>query len=91
MRIDAYNQIAHIYSAHSTNKVYQSTRVNKGNDQFLISAFGRDYTVAKKAVSESQDVREDKVEYLRNQIQTGEYHVDPSDFASKLLDKIQSV
>ncbi|WP_022749568.1 flagellar biosynthesis anti-sigma factor FlgM [Lachnobacterium bovis] len=91
MRIDAYNQIAHIYSAHSTNKVYQATRTNKGNDQFLISAFGRDYTVARRALAESQDVREDKVDYLRNQIQSGEYHVDPSDFASKLLEKIQSV
>ncbi len=90
MRIDAYNQIAHMYGAKSKSKTYTVARSNDGSDQVFISSLGRDITVAKKAVSEASDIREDKVDYIKSQIQTGEYKVDPSDFASKLLEKYKA-
>ena len=56
-------------------------------DQVSISQAGRDYQVAKSAVSEASDIREDKVSQLKSMIDAGTYSVEPGDFASKLLEK----
>ena len=88
MRIDAYNQIAQAYGV---QKTYNTQKANKsasmGKDQLSISQTGYSYQVAKTAVSEASDVREDKVAKLKAQIQNGTYSVNPDDFANKLLEK----
>ena len=92
MRIDAYNQIAQLYGA---QKAYNTQKTNKaasmGSDQLSISQAGYSYQAAKVAVSEASDVREDKVAMLKEKIQNGTYSVDPEDFASKLLEKYNSI
>ena len=45
------------------------------------------YQVAKTAVSQASDIREDKVAQLKSMIDAGTYSVEPGDFASKLLEK----
>lgn len=87
MRIDAYNQIAQLYGVQNTAKVQKSQGVSAGRDQVSISQTGRDYQIAKSAVSEASDIREDKVAQLKAKVDSGEYQVDPGDFASKLLEK----
>ena len=52
---------------------------------------GRDYQVAKKAVSEASDIREDKVAQLKNMVESGQYQVSGDDFASRLLEKYNSL
>lgn len=42
--------------------------------------------IAKKAVSEASDIREDKVALLKNMVDSGQYEVSGDDFASKLLE-----
>ena len=85
MRIDAYNQIAQLY------KTGKSIRTNKANstasvrDEVQISQTARDYQIAKQAVAETSDIREDKVSRLKNKMSTGSYSVDTGDFAEKLL------
>ena len=92
MRIDAYNQIAQLYGV---QKNYNTQKTNKaasmGSDQLSISQAGYSYQVAKSAVSEASDVREDKVAKLKAQIDAGTYSVNPDDFASKLLEKYNAV
>ena len=92
MRIDAYNQIAQLYGV---QKSYNTQKTNKpasmGSDQLQISQMGYTHQVAKTAVSEAYDVREDKVAKLKAQIQAGTYSVNPDDFASKLLEKYNAV
>ena len=92
MRIDAYNQIAQAYGV---QKTYNTQKANKtasmGSDQLSISQTGYSYQVAKTAVSEASDVREDKVAKLKAQIQNGTYSVNPDDFASKLLEKYNAI
>lgn len=92
MRIDAYNQVAQLYGA---QKTYNTQKTNKpssmGSDQLSISQTGYSYQVAKAAVSEASDVREDKIAQLKAQIQNGTYSVNPDDFASKLLEKYNAV
>ena len=87
MRIDAYNQIAQLYGATSTNKVKSTTQTASVKDQVTISRAGRDYQIAKQAVSEASDIREDKVADIKSRIEAGTYSVDPGDFADKLLQK----
>lgn len=86
MRVDAYNAIT---------KMYQSTNVKKQNksgkaglsDKLEISQAGRDYQVAKNAVKQVPDIREDKVSQLKEAIDSGTYQVSNSAFADVLLDK----
>jgi len=88
MRIDAYNQIAQLYNVQKNVSAQKTGRTPAmGSDQLSISQTGYSYQVAKSAVSEASDVREDKVAKLKAMIDSGEYSVNPDDFASKLLEK----
>lgn len=87
MRIEAYNQIASVYKSNGTVKTQKTAGVAGGKDQVQISQIGRDYQIAKQAVAEASDIREDKVAELRTKVQSGNYNVDSGDFASVLLAK----
>ena len=87
MRVDAYNQVAQIYNVQGQNKTLKTTSTSSAKDQVSISKAGRDYQVAKTAVSEASDIRENKVAQLKAKVESGEYEVQPGDFASKLLEK----
>ena len=87
MRIDAYNQIAQLYNVQKSAKTQKTQNVSRVSDQVSISQAGRDYQVAKTAVSQASDIREDKVAQLKSMIDAGTYSVEPGDFASKLLEK----
>ena len=87
MRIDAYNQISQIYNPATTEKTPKTDAVKYGRDEVQISSFGRDYQVAKQAVAETADIREDRVAELKAKVNSGNYSVDTADFARKLLEK----
>lgn len=91
MRIDAYNQIAQVYGVQNTMKTAKTQNVSGLRDQVSISQAGRDYQVAKNAVSEASDIREDKVAQLKNMVESGQYQVSGDDFASRLLEKYNSL
>lgn len=90
MRIDAYNQIAQVYGTQKTARTQRTQSVSGHRDQVSISQAGRDYQIAKNAVSEASDIREDKVAQLKSQIDAGTYSVDAGSFASKLLEKYEA-
>ena len=92
MRIDAYNQIAQLYGVQKTYNTQKSGKAaSMGSDQLSISSAGYSHQVAKTAVSEASDVREDKIAKLKAQIQAGTYSVDPELFANKLLENYNAV
>ena len=92
MRIDAYNQIAQLYGVQKSYNTQKSGKLaSMGSDQLSISQAGYSYQAAKTAVAEASDVREDKVAELKAKIQNGTYSVNPDDFASKLLEKYNSI
>ena len=91
MRIDAYNQIAQLYGVSKTARTQKTQGTVSVSDQVSISQAGRDYQIAKKAVSEASDIREDKVAQLKNMVNSGQYQVNGDDFASKLLEKYNSL
>ena len=92
MRIDAYNQIAQLYGVQkSYNAPNKAKSASMGSDQLSISQAGYDHQVAKAAVADASDVREDKVAKLKAMVDAGTYSVNPDDFASKLLEKYNNV
>ena len=91
MRIDAYNQVAQLYGVQNKARVQKSQSAYSVSDQVSISQAGKDFQIAKNAVSGASDIREDKVAQLKQQIDSGSYSVNPDDFASKLLEKFNSL
>lgn len=92
MRIETYNQIAQIYGTQTTyNNQRVSDTASKGSDQLSISQAGYSHQVAKNAVSEASDIREERIAKLKAQIQAGTYYVSPEAFADKLLQNYNAV
>lgn len=89
MRIEAYNQITQIYNSAKASKVKGAGSTSR-RDEVQISQAGRDYQVAKQAVAETSDIREDKVAQLKAQINSGNYKVEAGDFAAKLIQKYKA-
>ncbi len=95
MRIDAYNQVMAAYQPKSV-KAQPKVNNNKApmaRDEVHISSFGADLAIAKGAVKNSPDVREDVVAEMSKKYGTeGETpSVDMDDFASVLLSKYSGV
>lgn len=86
MRVEAYNQITQIYNSAKASKI-KGAQASGKRDEVQISQTGHDYQVAKQAVAETSDIREDRVAQLKAQIQSGSYKVDTGDFAAKLIEK----
>jgi negative regulator of flagellin synthesis FlgM len=84
MRVETYNQVAGLYPTKKSTKVQGSTGVGN-RDEVQISQTGHDYQIAKQAVAQASDIREDKVAQLKAQIDAGTYQVSTDDFASKLI------
>lgn len=67
--------------------------VNKGKksnlplkeDKFEISQRAKDIAVAKKALSQQPEVRGEKVQMIKEQIDQGTYYIDPIKIAQKML------
>ena len=86
MRVEAYNQVAQLYNREKTQKVQNTKR-----DEVQISSMGRDYQIAKQAVADASDIREDRVAQLKERLDSGNYNVDMNDFANKLLEKYNAL
>jgi len=90
MRVDAFNAISQVYSTGKSTGVKSAKKTStSGRDEVQISSFGRDYQVAKKAVSDTSDIREDKVAEMKAKYAGSDVQVDVDDFASKLLAKFE--
>ncbi len=86
MRVDTLSQIAQVYQPPKATKTNKTSGLQSmGRDQVQISSAGRDFQIAKQAVAEASDIREDK-----SQINSGNYNVDTEDFASVLLNAYNS-
>lgn len=87
MRIDAYNQINQVYGIGKTKKTGKAGKTGNVNttDQVSFSTVGRDMQIAKAALANVPDVRQDKVDALKSAIQNGTYQVSNESFAEKLV------
>ena len=84
MKISAYNQIQQI--ANERIKIEKTNKVTKSSkDKLDISTQGDILSKALKAVKESPDVREDKVNEIKERIKNNTYEVSIDDFLDKLI------
>ncbi|MFQ5508842.1 MAG: flagellar biosynthesis anti-sigma factor FlgM [Leptospirillia bacterium] len=60
----------------ATNTATDHGRANRGVDSVAVSSQARELAAARKTVEVSPEVRTDKVEVLRDQIESGTYNVD---------------
>ncbi len=88
MRIDAYNAVNQVYQTTTQSKKVTSSQKSSRDDKVEISQAGKDIAVAKKAVVEASDVREDKIQKIKEQIDAGTYAVSAEDVAEKMLGSI---
>lgn len=84
MRIEAYTQVQQIYNTHKVNKAQKASNVSF-SDKLQLSSMGKDMQVAKQAVQNSPDVREDLVARYKAQFEAGTYQVSSEAFADKLI------
>ncbi len=86
MRIDAYNKISQVYQTSNIQKV---SKISGGTekDKLEISDTAKDYQIAKQAIGQIPDVREDKVNAIKKQMQSGTYNVNMEEVASHIVEK----
>ena len=84
MRIDAMTEVSQLYQVNGTRKKTEKP-ASYSKDSVEISGFGRDLQIAKQAVAQAEDIREDKVQELKASIANGTYNVPMGALADKLL------
>jgi len=85
MRIDAFNKVSQLYQASSTKSATKATG-SSFRDKLEISQVGKDFQVAKQAVAGTSDIREDKVNDIKQRMQAGTYNISSQEVADKLVE-----
>ena len=85
MRIDSVKKLDQVYQKASAKSNLKSTKLNS-SDKIEISTLGRDLQVAKKAVNEADDIRWDRVNEIKQRMQSGTYNVSAEEVADKMVE-----
>ena len=64
------------------------SRAEERSDMLTLSSRAKDYNIAQKALDNAPDIRADRVEVLKSQIDSGTYNVTGMDVANKLFDQL---
>ena len=92
MRVGAYNQVSQVYGSRKITKSYNQNSIGETSslDKVSFSNVGKDMQIAKTALSNVPDIREDRVAELKASIDNGTYKVSPESFADKLIAAYQA-
>jgi negative regulator of flagellin synthesis FlgM len=85
MRINGSSDIGNIYKSTKANKAYGESTVATSKDLVSFSSVAKDMGVAKKAIDQAPDVRMEKVNDIKAQIEAGQYNISASQIADKLV------
>lgn len=85
MRIDAFNKVSQLYQQNSTQKLNKTNAVGK-KDRVEISQIGKDFQIAKQVVAQAPDIRQDKVNELKQRMASGTYNVSSEEVADKMVE-----
>ncbi|MBN2221437.1 MAG: flagellar biosynthesis anti-sigma factor FlgM [Vallitaleaceae bacterium] len=88
MRINGMNNVGNVYKPNKANKAYGNSAVATSKDEVTFSSFAMELAGAKKEVDKVPDVRMDKVNDIKAQIEAGKYNIAASQIADKLLGRI---
>ncbi|NLX63042.1 MAG: flagellar biosynthesis anti-sigma factor FlgM [Tissierellia bacterium] len=87
MKINKTNNILGIFFNRNTNKVDKSRNSNK-KDKLEVSDKAKDFQVALEKFKSLPDIRKEKVERLKKEVQSGTYKVEGRRIAEKILEGI---
>ena len=85
MRIDAFQKISQLYQQNNRRQVEKVAAYSK-KDRVEISQLGKDFQVAKQAVAQAPDIREEKVNALKQSIASGNYNIKAEEVANKMIE-----
>lgn len=91
MRIEAYSQVQQLYKTQKASRSTATSAAGFSKDQLEISSRGKDIQTAKTALAATPDIREDLTASIKASVQNGDYKVDNSSFAAKLLEKYNAL
>jgi len=87
MRINGLNNVNNVYKNNKATKAYGASSVSGSKDTLAISGFAKELQVAKQAVDHAPDIRQARVDEIKQQMEAGKYNVTASQLADKLLNK----
>ena len=87
MRINNIQSIQGAMKAYkkNTEKVESTEKTKFSEDKIEISESSKDFQVAMNALKKLPDIREDKVNELKEEISKGTYKPSPQDIAKKMM------
>lgn len=88
MRINRLDNIFQVYNKNTkSNKVSGEKKID-GKDEIKLSEKAVEFQYALKKVREVDDIRKDKVDKIKAQVQSGSYYVDGKKIVEKMLEDI---
>lgn len=85
MKINQIQQISELYGATSTRKMPSKNTKVGAKDKLEISETAKHFQTALKAAKESPDIRTEKVDKIKAQIESGTYNVSSEEVAKKMM------
>ena len=82
------SNMTRIYEVQRQNKPAASPRMSRAEertDMLTLSSRAKDFNIAKKALLNTPELRAEKVESIKSQIEAGTYNVTGMDVANKLF------
>ena len=83
------SNVSNIYGVYNTKPAVSRKKTADSNaaDTYDVSHEGKSYNTVYKAVMQSSDIREDKVNAIQKRIAEGTYNVSAEELADKILSR----
>lgn len=88
MRINRVDNVFQAYNKNTGVKKVKSGNMSKDLDQVKISEKAMEFQFAMQKIKEIPDVRREKVDTIKKQIESGTYEVDGKKIAEKILESL---
>ena len=85
MQVNQINNSLEVYKLNMSNTKIKPSKAVSKSDRLEISSTATDFASVLKAVSNTPDVREAKVNDVKARISSDNYYVKPEDIADKML------
>ena len=85
MRIVGPEKVQGVYGKQSLKRAEMKAEASYGKDSVVFSNFAKELQLASKAVKEASEIRAEKVDRLKAQVESGQYNVSASQIAEKIL------
>jgi negative regulator of flagellin synthesis FlgM len=87
MMVSGITGVYGVYQQRSFRTSERVTRAEEKRDYVALSTQAKDFSSVRKALSKVPDIRQDKVNEIRAQIESGNYSVSASDIADKMISR----